>query len=119
MEGIVFQVNTVRGDISREHSVQIVLLVICVGKEIFGKVPKPLRKLGIDREVKALQWEVLICSFLRTLIFELFNEHVLAVGFRVRWAGLATYCILSRTDTMISVYWERISKLLVSEVRAG
>ena len=54
VEGIVFQVNKVRGDISREHSVQIVVLMICMGKEIFGKVPKPLRKLWIDREVKAL-----------------------------------------------------------------
>ena len=54
IEGVVFLINTVGSDTAIEERVQVVVLAVRNGKEVFGLVPKTFREAGVDRKVETL-----------------------------------------------------------------
>ena len=54
IEGVLYLINTVRSDIASEERVQLIVLAVHKGKEVFGLVPKTFREAGIDRKVESL-----------------------------------------------------------------
>ena len=49
IKGVVFLINTVKGDIANEDRGQIVVVVVRKGVEVFGLLPKTFREAGVDQ----------------------------------------------------------------------
>ena len=54
LEGVVFLINMAESDIASEERVQVIVLAVRKGREVFGLEPKTFCEARVDRKVETL-----------------------------------------------------------------
>ena len=82
-ESFVFLINTIRCDVSFQHSVQMFIIAICQSKKKRWCLPEAFYETRLNRETSTLEWEVLVASFLH-IFFLYLTERIWACrGFKL------------------------------------